>query len=504
VSRFRRLLKRPSLRLARSILIPLTAIHVAVTLYALVVTNQASVSIAFDRVEGIVEALATTEASDDPGFSRIASNLGADRVWLVSATGRILASNRAGEVDGLVDDIWWQNLPVTERRFRRLANWGGREYVQVAYHDIERGLWSMIIASVESQAGPWSARILAILILSGSVWMLMLGSVVAVVQRRLGKSLDASDMVARRALQGEAVSMASLARTQKFGPGVRTLELVGKMQEQASRANEAESRFSLTVELLPGLAYLASYEGKLLYAGPLMRQRLGGESWMGRSVTGPFREIPFDRVHAAASRSQTRGVTFDHLPIREESGDEPGMMVSVRSVLFKGVPAYLAHIESINDAGIRTPPRPSPAHIGIHFELVERAQEIIIAFDAATRTLVWNEAATRLSGVAGDDIPDLKTAIKSLTLDDEAVSSFAEWMDGAPEEAPLVLKFVSRDGTRYTISWTARELKGNGQTLGGALFGTAMPVESVRARRNKPQRRLSRGRRKRKNAGRSA
>jgi PAS domain S-box-containing protein len=502
VPRIRRLLKRPSLRLARSILIPLTAIHVAVTLYGMVVISRASDSIAFDRVEGIAEALAMTQPSNELGFSRIANRLEADRIWLVSATGRILASNRPAEVDGLVDDVWWQNLPVAERRFRRRAKWGGSDYVQVAYHDIERGVWAMVIAAVQPPRTQWPARMLAALILSVSVWLLMVGAVVAVVQRRLGRSLDVSDLVARRVLKGEAVSAATLARTQaatrSFGPGVRLLELVGKMQEQAARANEAESRFSLAVELLPGLAWLASYDGRLLYAGPALRQRFGSESWMGRLVTKAHGDIPFDRIHAAAEQSHARAVTFDNLPIREESPDLPALVVSIKSVVFQGTPAYLAHLEAVNDAGDRTQQSPVEAAGEVESQVIDAAQEIIIAFDSGTRTLIWNKAAARMTGASEQDVPDLKTAMRSLSGGEDSLAAFASWMDGTPEAESLVTEFEDPTGSRFTISWTAREITSDGRSVGGALFGVAVAQARPRDAGTRSRKLVSRNRRRKK------
>jgi PAS domain-containing protein len=479
VSRFRRLLRRPSSRLVRSILVPLTVIQVVVTMYLLVLTNKTAQNLSYDRIEGMVQTFAMSEPPTSEVLGRTADWIEADRIWLVSATGRILSSNRAAEIDALVDEIWWQDMPTNQRRVRRPRAWGDRDYVQVAYHDIERGVWAMIIADTRSKVLLAPARTAALLLLSLLIWLLMAGAVITVVRRTLGRSLDISDLVARRALQGDAASTASLARLRAaasgYGPARLLLQLVERMQERAGRANEAESRFGLAVELLPGLAYLASYDGTLLYAGAVLRQRLGPDSQAGQTLgalTTLAAGIPFDRVHAAAEKSRGRGVTFDNLPVSEADEDHPALRASIRSVVFCGLPAYLAHLEAVDDAGDRVDLGASSG--AIEPQLVQSAQEIIIAFDAGTQTLVWNEAAETFSGKKKAAVPNLRGAIERLFSSDEAMTAFAGWMDGCPESEPLDLECRADSGERFKMRWTATELTGEGRTLGGAFFGTVM------------------------------
>ncbi|MFT5144055.1 MAG: PAS domain-containing protein [Thalassolituus oleivorans] len=503
MSRFRRLLSRPSSRLVRSILVPLTVIQVVVTIYVLVLTEQTAKNLSYDRIEGMVQTFAMSEAPTSEVLGRTADWIEADRIWLVSATGRIISSNRAAETDALVDEIWWQDLPTNQRRVRRSREWGDRDYVQVAYHDIERGVWAMIIADTQSKVLLAPARTAALVLLSLVIWLLIAGAVITVVRRTLGRSLDISDLVARRALQGDAASTASLARLRAaasgYGPARLLLQLVERMQERAGRANEAESRFGLAVELLPGLAYLASYDGTLLYAGAVLRQRLGPDSQAGQTLSALSTlaaGIPFDRVHAAAEKSRGRGVTFDNLPVCEADGEHPALRASIRSVLFRGVPAYLAHLEAVDDAGDR-------ADLGggscaIEPQLVESAQEIIIAFDAGTRTLVWNGAAESFSGQKKAAVPNLRGAIERLFSSEEAMAAFAGWMDGSPESEPLELECRAHSGDSFKMRWTATELTGDGRTLGGAFFGTIMeklkdrpPARGGRSLLNRRRRRSS-------------
>ncbi|MBO6576565.1 MAG: hypothetical protein JJ896_13135 [Rhodothermales bacterium] len=494
MSRLTRLLNRPSSRLVRALLIPLSVIQILVTVYLVILANRTAGELAYDRMDGMVQALAMSEPPASGVLTRTAEWVEADRLWIVSATGRILASNRGAEVNGLVDDIWWQDLPTDQRRVRRSQTWGGRRYVQVAYHDIERGAWAMAIADLDSPIFSATARIAALLLFSLTIWLIVAGTVIAVIRRTVGRALDVSDLVASRALRGEVSAPASLARLRPamdgFGPAGMVLQLVERMQERAIRANEAESRFSLAVELLPGIAYLASYDGALLYAGPLLRQRLGPESQVGRSVEDLLPELPLARVHTAAEKSRTRGVTFDNLPVSEADGERPAMRASIRAVAFRGVPAYMAHIEAVNDAGDSTAIDREAE--GLEQQLLQGAQEIIIAFDGNTRTLVWNAAAERFCRAGLDEVPDLRSAVDHLFSTASAQEAFHDWMDARPELEPLEIECASAEGSVYRVRWTARELRHQGRVVGGALFGIASPMPDP----DRPARRVSLARRR--------
>ncbi|MFT4604258.1 MAG: PAS domain-containing protein, partial [Rhodothermales bacterium] len=481
MSRFSRLLSRPSSRLVRAILIPLTVIQVVATAYLLILAHSAAENLAYDRIEGLTQAFAMSEPPAPEVLRRTADWIEADRIWLISATGRILSSNRAAEANALVDEIWWQDLPQNQRRVRREKAWGGRSYVQVAYHDIERGVWAMVIADLDGPLLAGTARVAAVLILSLLIWLMIAASVILVIRRTMGRALDVSDLVARRALEGSAASTASLARLRAaaagYGPAQLLLQLVERMQERATRANEAETRFSLAVELLPGVAYLASYEGALLYAGPLMRQHLGAEAQMGQSVTDILPDLPLERVHTAALKSRRRNVTFDNLPVYEATEDKPAMQASIRSVIFRGVQGYVAHLESVTDAGEKTRARVRTSDL--ERQVLDGIQELVIAFDGATQTLLWNQAAELFTGAQAAEVPDLRKAIERLFIGEAAVASFAEWMDGSPEKEPLIVQSQTVDGKDVTVSWLAAELSVDGRTIGGALFGTVLPHRSA-------------------------
>ncbi|NNE69298.1 MAG: hypothetical protein HKN29_02915, partial [Rhodothermales bacterium] len=195
MSRIRRLLNRPSSKLVRAILIPLTVIQIAVTVYFLILARSAAENLAYDRIEGLTQAFAMSEPPAPDALRRTADWIEADRIWVVSATGRIVSSNRESEVNALVDDVWWQDLPPNDRRIRREKRWGGRDYVQVAYHDIERGAWAMVIADLHGPLLAGSARIAAVLLFSLVIWLLIAISVILVVRRTLGRALDVSDLV---------------------------------------------------------------------------------------------------------------------------------------------------------------------------------------------------------------------------------------------------------------------------------------------------------------------
>ncbi len=475
--------------MVRAILIPLTVIQVVVTAYLLVLSHLAAQNLAYDRIEGLTQAFAMSEPPAPDVLRRTADWIDADRIWLVSATGRILSSNRAAEANALVDEIWWQDLPPNQRRVRREKVWGGRSYVQVAYHDIERGVWAMVIADLDGPLLAGSTRIAAVLVLSLIIWLMIAASVILVVRQTMGRALDVSDLVARRALEGSAASPASLARLRAaaagYGPAQLLLQLVERMQERATRANEAETRFNLAVELLPGLAYLASYEGALLYAGPLMRQHLGADAQMGQSVIDILPDLPLERVHTAAMKSRRRNVTFDNLPVCQATNDNPAMQASIRSVVFRGVPGYLAHLESVTDAGEKTAGR--AYNSALERQVLDGIQELVIAFDGATQTLLWNQAAESFTGAKAAEVPNLRKAIERLFNGEAAVAAFAAWMDGSPENEPLVVQSRTVDGKRVTVTWSAAELSVDGRTLGGALFGTVSPLLTEAAPEVEPE-----------------
>lgn len=489
-SELRRFLLRPSGRLARAVLVPVTLIYGLLAVYGGLLVIQAGNRLDSGRLASVVETLGRTwNPSQDPStLTGLAAEEEWERVWIVSATGRIVSSSEIGETGAMLDGSFWDGMDADGQATLRRVDRAGGTWVQAAYHDLPRGLWAMVVVPDRSSAFPSWARLGGYLVFVGAVWLLLALAVATAVRRRLDRGLDTAEDVARRVLDGEPLPAPVLDRDRanagEEGPAGLIVELSKRLQEQAVRYREAESRFASLLDLVPGAVWMATPEGRVLAAGAGFRAMVTDPTvpLVGNQVSSIPVRLPMSRIHAAARRARESGVTVNGLPV--EGGDEP-VRVSIAPVLFREGEAYLAHVVSEYDGFVRS------EDPGLASLLVDASADAVVAFDAEARTVIWNRAAERISGRLRAEVPDLKRVAAALFAGRE--TAFMEWLDAQPGTEPLDVEHLASDGTRPTLRWTAVELAGKTGVYGGALVGRLLEPRRV-TRKKEPAEGIENGR----------
>ena len=488
----RRFTDRTSGRVTRAVLLPLTTIYVAICLYAGFLVLQTGNRLDEARLSASARTLASTwNSSQDPGsLTGLASEEGWERIWIVSATGRIVSSSEHGEIGALVDGSFWDSLPATEPAIVRSVNRAGSTWTQFGYHDLVRGQWAMILLESGLPGIPNWLRLAGFVFLAAVVWLIMALAIATILHRHLDRGFDSAETLARKVLDGEAVPQAVMAR-ERAAAGDDSwpplaMDLAIKLQEQAQRSREAESRFAALLDALPGALYVASFEQKLLVAGAGFRRRLddSGSSIHGRPLGHIPTRLPLEGIHEAATRMRDAGLLLNGIPVDIEAADGP-VRVYIAFVVFRGTEGYVAYLE--DDTTTSAPNARRGFDSTIVGSLLDATGDVVVAFDSDARTLVWNHMAERFTGVSRGEVPDLKRVVSVLFQRSGAQASFMEWLEHQPSSGELSTDLISADGEERTLSWSAVELTTDEAAVGGALIGRFVKPVKKASKPKKPR-----------------
>jgi PAS domain-containing protein len=101
--------------------------------------------------------------------------------------------------------------------------------------------------------------------------------------------------------------------------------------------------------------------------------------------------------------------------------------------------------------------------------LMEATGQFVVVFNDDAKTIFWSPAAKLITGVAKEDMPDMKSFAEKIFTTKQERKLFKGWIDGTPDERSQELKVRTVDGT-VTSRWYASEIEIDQNQSVGALW----------------------------------
>jgi PAS domain S-box-containing protein len=490
------------------LLLPFTLFCLLGTVTLLVQTWQQHHEQPWQRLDVVAETALSLAQSPgiSPGLNTLAETGAFTRLWIVQADGRILASSNEAEVGTMIEPAWGRFLSESSQRIvHSEARWGDRMMRFVARQSPSEGRWAVILADATQGASiPW-ANLGLILVAGVAGWGLTLLlarlALRSTVVRPLGQ---VQEMIGKLAV-GEMPSEATLDRLwAEAGPFVqaytRTLgELVRHYRALHGQWREAEARVQTLYDLMPSMGLIATFEGQVVDVNPAFCTLLGveRERLQGQPLSALARLLPVDGILRLAHRSRQGGLSFSNLDTEFTALDGRiiPVRVSLQLVRYNGVWSFLMIGEDLSEAsrdqsalgGDAAFVGKRPARhveqlrqeVDMLTRMVDASGLLIVALDAAGRTVHWNQGAVQLTGYEAQDVPDLPTMVRVLMPQTDTWQQFKGWLANQSYETPLVGTFTTRQGETVPVRWRAVPLTGT--HLSGMLIGQVV-AEPVAAR----------------------
>jgi hypothetical protein len=147
------------------------------------------------------------------GLAVMARNRGFDRVWVLSATGDILESNRPHEIGTRLDDRWWSLLrDLPSGLHQETTQFGNQHLELLSLNAIELGR-QVVVVSRPAQVWPVWMTNAAIILVSGLVlWMVLASLLMLHLRLRVEKPSQLLDDRTMELVRGSTITEAQLDR----------------------------------------------------------------------------------------------------------------------------------------------------------------------------------------------------------------------------------------------------------------------------------------------------
>lgn len=221
-------------------------------------------------VQTVFDSHATVQGAGN-GLSALVQRSGLERIWVVDATGRVVASSMRNDVGEPLDFIWWSAVREmgTGSRIQTIA-YGRSELALVAIHDAAIGRYAVAVGPTPPIGRDTVKAGLTILGLSLILWIVFALATWFGVVVRLHRPLDELDKRMMSVVRGGDVSDAALdqtqARTESFvgGHAACTMDLARHARTNRGLAREAEGRFQGLFNVLPSKALIILNTGTVV------------------------------------------------------------------------------------------------------------------------------------------------------------------------------------------------------------------------------------------------
>lgn len=245
-------------------------------------------------------------------------------------------------------------------------------------------------------------------------------------------------------------------------------QLLEEFRSGQELLREAEVRFKLLVEAIPGVAYIAEpgEHGAWLYISPRLRQLLGyaPEEWIAEPMLWIGLIHPDDRTQVledeAGWTETTGGVHVGEYRLRARDGRyrwirdaataRPGDQPGTKAVWF----GVLSDVTESRDAEEAL--RQSEQLLR---SVLETAQDAFVAFDGAGRVLEWNRRAETMFGrrrdnVLGCQLSDLVVPERLRALNPFAIPEAQATTTADALGVTLEMTALRADGTEFPTELT--------------------------------------------------
>lgn len=507
----------PLRQLTSRILFPFGFLLLVVTLLLSAFEYNRLNSEAWVEQQATARTIFETSAVVNPGRNGLAivsQNRGYERVWVLSATGDIMASNRADDVGHRLDERWWSMLNGKgSGMIQERVRFGEQRLVMTALHNAELGRWVVILARSNSIwiRGLWYFGI--ILGMSLILWILVATLVGATLKQNISGPLRKLDDRTIELVRGHSVSEAALDRLwAETAPALGghadcVVDLARRLQSRELLLAETDLRFRSVFDAMPAMALIRDSDSVIVDCNRELADRLDAEKqWItGRNISLMTGILPVTMLEKWFSHADSPKVGVSRMEVFPSEVDEISepLAISIYPLRHRGKSAHviiaekllditdLNHPSSQTDLDLEYRMEPDQRHSGDGSSVDIDAQEaeassssdgllsgvlkatgqFVVVFDENAETIFWSPAARLITGVDTLSVGNMKSFTQKIFPNREERRLFKSWIDGAPEKRSQELNIRTVAGT-VSSRWYASEIDLQGRGSAGVLWAT--------------------------------
>lgn len=445
-------------------------------------------------VKTLFETQASVHSSRN-GLAVLGQNRGYERIWVLSATGDILDSNKDSEIGTQLDKRWWDQLKDEAPGFiHREVQFGNQELSLTALHHAEMGRW---VAIVSKSPSVWTLILLyssLILVVGLILWVIVAVLLWGTLSQKIVAPLAKLDERTAELVRGNSLSDAAIEKLiVETAPSLGThastvVNLARKIRKAEQVAVVNDAQFNQLFDTIPSLVIIRAANGKILRANKALAERMSVDpAWIeGQSLAMLHGVFPTTHLENWFSKESAAKVGIDKLemypslhpelstsivltiqPFRYANAishlivvdEKQGIDQAESSLSGDGAPSSMATTPIVD---VTEPKEQVEAKKAPNQDLLEGLMQVtgqfLIAFNESAETLYWSPAAEAVTGLKRSDIPDMKVFTEQVFPTRGERKLFKSWLDGEPDERSQELKLKTLDGT-VTSRWYASEME---------------------------------------------
>lgn len=311
---------------------------------------QARVNQAYKTTLESVSALYSGSYDISDGLSVMAADHGYERIWVVSATGDILASNRPREVGTRLEQDWWVPMQSpSDALIHQTVHFGAQELDLFALHAPISGRRMAILTRSAGLSGEHIPRLLVFLGVGLVVWIIVAVALVIFFKRGISGPTRKLDEKALELLRGGTVPEAQWDRIHAEtsaplgGHADCMLDLARYVDHQRLSLRDMTSRFGSLFNSFPAPAFMLDRTYRIVDVNEAMLLATGRDSHglIGQHVSVLEAWIMTGTLTRWLDRTSTSAVGLRRVPCPwiATSTDENGQENDDRKVFLTVSPA---------------------------------------------------------------------------------------------------------------------------------------------------------------------
>lgn len=384
-----------------------------------------------------------------PQLAKLALSSGYERIWVVDATGRVLASSLGSDIGKPLDSWWWSQAQKAPEGFHaQTVRYGSARMALLTMHDTSLGRWVVAVTEPPPTGGSVPFIWIAFLGMSLILWFACITMVVLIAKRTLHAPLTELDEVLLATLRGEKISDSSLDRMEARlvprvgGHATCVLDVARQSLRSAGRVRDLETRMQSVLDGLPGhVAVLAADESILAVGRRVIDARKGKP--FPDSLQALNDVFPAENIRRWLRRTGGRGAGVEQVPTGA------GRVMSLQPVAWNGQGAVLACISETADA-----------------DPLEATGFGDIMHAAGVHAIVFDEEGQFIFHTSGIEASDLKSFREDHLVSDTDRSLFAAWLRERPDETSIPLSLRMGRALVGPLEWRASEIVFGGREAG--------------------------------------